>query len=372
MHPRAIWAIARKEALDLLTNKSTLGGLLFPILLSLVWLLISKAVGGTTTDILVYDPGGSNIVQVVMAAFPRLEVTQANSAGEVTAAFGPDGTRKTTPYAVGLIVPADFEKNLRSGTRLQLQLYLNGSTVNAQMEALIQAAINNYSRAVANPQPPVDLATAVINPPSSTNAVVEMKAFYAPLALLLSLIVGTVLVPQLLIEEKEKKTLRMLMVTPASFEDVLMGKLVVGLLYQFLLSGVVLAILGAFTGQIALVVLYALLGGCFSLALGLLLGAVFNTVTAANAIAGIVVTIYIVAGVFVGPLAPVLNNRPPLLVFKLFPTYYIAQGVYNASGKLGSLASNVLDIGVVLGSTVALLLASAWVLRRQAAVAATI
>jgi hypothetical protein len=36
MHPRAIWAIARKDALDLILNKSALGGLLFPILLLLV------------------------------------------------------------------------------------------------------------------------------------------------------------------------------------------------------------------------------------------------------------------------------------------------------------------------------------------------
>jgi ABC-type Na+ efflux pump permease subunit len=74
MHPRAIWAIARKDALDLIRNRSTLGGLLFPLILSFVWLIISRAVGRSTTDILVYNPGDSNVVQVV-----------------VTAAFGPAG-----------------------------------------------------------------------------------------------------------------------------------------------------------------------------------------------------------------------------------------------------------------------------------------
>jgi uncharacterized membrane protein required for colicin V production len=80
----------------------------------------------------------------------------------------------------------------------------------------------------------------------------------------------------------------MLMVTPASFEDILAGKLLVVLVYQLVLTGVVLVILGAFTGQIALVLLYALLGSCFSLALGLLLGAVFNTVSAATAVAAMI------------------------------------------------------------------------------------
>jgi ABC-2 type transport system permease protein len=340
--------------------------------MSLVWLLIGKAIGSRTTDILVYNPGRSNVVQVVMAAFPSPGVTQAGSAGEVTAAFGPNGTHKTTQYAVGLIVPADFDDSLRSSTHPQLQLYLNGSTVNAQTEALIQAAITNYGRALANVQPPVDLTTTVINPPSKTNAGAEMRGVYVPLALLVSLIVGTTFVPQLLIEEKEKKTLRMLMVTPVSFGDVLLGKLLVVLVYQLLLTGVVLAILGAFTGQIALVLLYALLGGCFSLALGLLFGAVFNTVSAAAAAAGPVIFIYIIAGIFVGPLGQLLSNSPALWVAKALPTYYIAQGVYNASVRLGTLGSNALDTGVILGSTIVLLVISAWMLRRQSAVTAAI
>jgi ABC-2 type transport system permease protein len=211
----------------------------------------------------------------------------------------------------------------------------------------------------------------VINPSSNTSAAVELQGLYVPLALLLSLVVGTAFVPQLLIEEKEKKTLRMLMVTLASFEDVLLGKLLVVLVYQLVLTGIVLAILGAFTGQIALVLLYALLGGCFSLALGLLFGTVFNTVSAATAVEAPVMIIYILAGIFVGPLGQLLSSSPASSIAKVLPTYY-AEGVYNASQKLGSFGSNLLDIGVVLGSTIVLLVVSAWVLRRQAAVAAII
>jgi ABC-2 type transport system permease protein len=372
MHPRAIWAIARKDALDTVLNKSTLGGLLFPIILSLVWLLISRVIGSSTTDILAYNPGNSNVVQVVVASFPSHKVTEAGSAAEVTSAFGPSGTRQATQYALGLIVPAGFDDSLRSGAHPQLQLYLDGSKVNAQTEALLQAAIANYGRSIASPQPPIDLSTTVVNPPRITNAGVELRMVYSSLALLLSLIVGTTFVPQLLIEEKEKKTLRMLMVSPASFEDVLVGKLLVVLVYQLLLTGVVLAILSGFTGQIALVVLYAVLGGCFSLALGLLFGAVFDTVSAVTAAEGPVIIIYVIAGIFVGPLGQLLGNNPAAKIAKLLPTYYIADGVYNAAQRLGSLGSNLLDIGVILGSTIVLLAVSAWVLRRQSAVAAMI
>jgi ABC-2 type transport system permease protein len=150
------------------------------------------------------------------------------------------------------------------------------------------------------------------------------------------------------------------------------GKLLVVLVYQLVLTGVVLAILGAFTGQVALVVLYALLGDWFSLALGLLLGAALNTVSAATAAAGPIMIIYILAGLFVGPLGQLLGNTPASWVAKALPTYYVAEGVYNASQELGSFGSNMLDVAVILGSTVVLLAISAWILRRQSAIAAAI
>lgn len=59
-------------------------------------------------------------------------------------------------------------------------------------------------------------------------------------------------------------------------------------------------------------------------------------------------------------------------IFRVFPTHYLADGASNALQRQGSLATNLLDVGVVLGSTVFFLLLSAWFLRRQAAVVATI
>jgi ABC-2 type transport system permease protein len=82
--------------------------------------------------------------------------------------------------------------------------------------------------------------------------------------------------------------------------------------------------------------------------------------------------IYILAGLFVGPLGQLLGNNPAAWVAKALPTYYIVEGAYNASQELGSFGSNLLDVGVTLGNTIILLVVSAWVLRRQAAVAAVI
>jgi ABC-2 type transport system permease protein len=134
----------------------------------------------------------------------------------------------------------------------------------------------------------------------------------------------------------------------------------------------VLAVLGAFSGHVGLVVLYALLGSCFSLALGLLFGSVFNTMSSVSAAQGLVIFVFVLAGLFVGPLGALIGGNLIAKITRVLPTYYVAEGVYNASQGLGSTASNTLDICVILGSTVVLLLVSVWLLRHQSAVLTTI
>jgi ABC-2 type transport system permease protein len=370
VNPRIIWAIVRKDFLDIWLNKATLGGLIFPILLSLLWLLISHLVGGKTTNLMIYNPGNSSLAQVVEQAFPNASIVRASSANEVQSAFGANGANVKSSYTVGLVLPENFDASLRAGTTPSLSLYLNGSTVTQQTKALLKTAIINYARAIASPKPPVTIDTTMINPPSNENAGVILEQVYTPLALLLSLIVGTTFTPLLLLEEKEKKTLRMLLVTPASFNDILVGKLLVVLVFQLAITCVVVAILGGFTGEIPLVLLYILLGAFFSLSLGLLFGSLFNSVQTSGTVAGFISLIYILGGIFVGPLGQLLGNGPILKIVRLIPTYYLADGMVNASQNLGSVGSNLLDLGVLVGSSILLLAISAWELRRQSAVLA--
>jgi ABC-2 type transport system permease protein len=168
----------------------------------------------------------------------------------------------------------------------------------------------------------------------------------------------------MLLEEKERKTLYMLLVTPASFVDILVGKLLVVLVFQLTMTSVVLAILGGFSGAVPLVVLYVLLGACLSLSLGLLFGSLFNSIQSAGTVAGLVSIVYIMSGIFVGPLGDLLGNNPVQRIVRFIPTHYLAEGILNASQNLGSLGSNLLDIGVIPVSAAAFLAISVWALRR--------
>jgi len=59
-------------------------------------------------------------------------------------------------------------------------------------------------------------------------------------------------------------------------------------------------------------------------------------------------------------------------LMKIFPTYYIADGVYKAMQNRGTLNDQLLDLGVLLGSILILLALTTWILRRQSSVVASI
>ncbi|HEY0755575.1 MAG TPA: ABC transporter permease [Ktedonobacteraceae bacterium] len=372
MHPRTILAIARKDAIDILLNKSMLAVLILPIVFALLFLFMGRLISGHTYNMLVYNPGHSALAQVVSQEFDHTQIIEASTPGDVTAAFGPNGSNKDAAYDVGLIVPADFEAALRTGSHPQVSLYINGSNLNALNNLSIQTAIVNYARQTANPQPPVALSTALINPPSTTNIGELLSTFYGAVTLLCSFIVGSSLMPGLLIEEKEKKTLRMLMVTPASFTDVILGKLLVVLIYQLILSLISVAIVGGFTGQVPLILLYLLIGSCLSLAIGLLLGGAFQSASTAGAIGGMLSFIYVIPAIFSGPIGASFGSNPIIQLIKIFPTYYIADGAYNAMQGQGTLNGQFIDLGVPLAVTLVLLALTTWILRRQSSVAAAI
>src|SRR5579859_3522958 len=151
MHTRSIFAIARKDALDAISNKATLVMLLSPFLLALLFLLIDVLLTNHTTGVLVYNPGKSGIEQIVDHESSGIKVTYVNSPDQVTAAFGPNGSKKDSSYESGLIVPATFDTSLQAGQHPRLTIYINGSDMSNEQSQLLINALNNYTRGAVNP-----------------------------------------------------------------------------------------------------------------------------------------------------------------------------------------------------------------------------
>lgn len=369
MRSRPMLAVARKDALDLILNPGTLGLLFIPLLVGLVFALLGGTLGSRTTRLLVYNPGGSAVERVLSAAFAQAQITRATFAAQVEDAFAASAPGE---YSAGLVVPADFEATARAGGQARLALYLNGAEVDAQQQSLLQRALSDYARGLAQPVSPVALQTTILPAPDPAGGGLLFGSVYALLAVTTSFVVGVSLMPNLLVEEKEHKTLWMLLVSPASLADVVAGKLLVGFSYQLGLSLVTLAVQQAYVGQVGVVVLFVVLGACFGVALGLLVGSLFRTSASTGLFTGLIAMVYLFPAFLAGPFGRYFIGSPLLWVVRLVPTYYLADGLLAGLQQQATAGRLVLDSSVVLGTTLALFALAVWTLRRQARVIASI
>jgi ABC-2 type transport system permease protein len=200
----------------------------------------------------------------------------------------------------------------------------------------------------------------------------QFGPFYTLLSLTTCLVVGTSVMPNLLVEEKETKTLRMLLVSPASLADVVAGKLLVGLVYQVLLGMVVLVVQRAFVGKVSLVLLFLLLGSCLGIAVGLLIGSIFKSVTSGGAFTGVIALLYIFPALFVGPFSQFFQSATLARLMPALPTYYLADGLLVALQDRATPAATLVDASIVLLTALIFSLAAVWILWRQARVAGSL
>lgn len=368
IHLRSMFAIMRKDILDIVFSIPTVSMLLTPVVLSVLFAVLSGLLWNPPAKLLIYNPEHSRIVEVVAQAVSASQSTMAEYPDEVSTAFAPG---KSPAYTLGMVVPPDFEARLQRGEHPQLALYFNERQLNALQRQRIVGVITGY----ANDLSPV-LPSVIITPATSDPGLLlvnlDMSTFYVALALLTSISVGISLVSTLLVEEKQRHTLHLLLISPATLTDVVLSKLLVGVAYQLILSVVVMALLHGFVGNLPLVLLFVLLITGFGHALSLLAGSIFHTTSGLGGFLGIVSLLFVLPAVFASALGTFFGTSLIQGALHLLPTYYMADGLLNALQSRGTIASVVLDLSVTIVGMLVCLIAAVWILHRQTAITATI
>ncbi len=372
MNGRSILAIARKDALDIFLNKSTLFALIMPILMALLFTVLGKVMGSSTTELLVYNPSHTQVERVFVDPFLNPHITYARGMEEVENAFGPDGARKQTQYSAGLVVPIDYEQGVRSGQKPEIRLYFNGDKSNEEVHLLIAKSIIGYSRNLLRPASLASVSLAVLNPATAQSNNDDIQKYYLASALLISFLFSMSIVPTLIIEEKEKKTLRMLLVGPVSWGDIIMSKMLVGGVYHLMLCLVIYLLMGGGAVQLPELIFFIGLSIVFTMALGVLIGVIARNSSVAGTIGGIISFTFILPVFSTGVYAQIVSGNVFITFMKILPTYYIADA-FNKSMQ-GQLSGGdiVLDVAILSFAAVACFVIAIWQLRQQAVVAGSI
>ena len=257
-----IWTIALKDIVDVIRSRIVLSLILLSSLILLLPKMLPLFFEQPVTMLPVYDPGESTLI-ATLGSDPGLSIKKVSSFAELSN----DLCNAVFPE-LGLVVP---EEVVLSGGQLELEGYLcwgkrrAGPGLETRIQAQLSALLGQ----------PVKLHTAgnYVYPPSDTSLYLGLNTINIVLTLFM---MGIFLVPHVIFEEKQTKTLDALLVSPASISQVVVGKALTGFFYILVTAGVVFTINWAEVVHWGVAFLFVLAGGLFSVAVGLVLGTFFK------------------------------------------------------------------------------------------------
>jgi ABC-2 type transport system permease protein len=260
---RIILAITSKDILDSVKNKTTISVLVSTLFVFVFYMYLP--ILEQEEVIHLYDAGGSSWLPVLEDSQP-IQVSVYNTLVEMQSRI----LRSGEP-SLGLVLPVGFDQEVASGNPPELQGYMLNWVSEKQASQIVAMAQAQISGVIGIP---VNISVErVFLLPSSTGTGLSRAVG----SLLLVMMIGLVLVPNLMLEEKRSRTLDALLVSPASPGQIATGKALSGLFFCFLGFGLICLFNFSLVMQWGLVFLAGLCAALFTVSLGLLLGIVMES-----------------------------------------------------------------------------------------------
>ena len=354
MNTGIVSAITRKDVVDAIRHRYLLTALVTPLFVALLFrVLLPGGTGDKILTIVVHDAGDSGLVTELRNT-PQISVVLADSA-DATA-----GEVERIKATGGLAVPAGFDADMAANKQPQLTVYVNNQKTIFE-QAAFRRLLDQLVRSFAKQPEPARLVWVDVD--KSTNAQAlsgRLDQMLLPLLLILTFgMTGAFVVPLLIVEEKEKRTLDFLLSSPASLNEIIVGKALTGVVYTLLIAGLLLGINRQSIQSWPLTMLTIVVGLLFVVGVGLVIGSVLKNTMQVNTWASIVLI------VLMAPSFPSLGITGWFdKVMRVIPTYYLSEAL--KLSMAGTVSSQLwMYLAVLAGCTVIVFFAATWALHRR-------
>jgi ABC-2 type transport system permease protein len=355
MNLTAVAAITRKDVVDAIRNRYLLTALATPLFVALLFhFLMPGGSGRNLLTVVVHDSGNSSLVSELRKA-PQITVADAGSADTTQSEV------EKRQAVGGLVVPVNFDADVQAGKQPELTIYINNKKSVFEQAAFRQVLDQQVKSLVKYPEPArlvwIDVDK---DPDEKARGGAGLNQMLLPLLLIMTLgMIGALVVPLLLVEEKEKRTLDFLLASPAKLNEIVAGKALTGVTYSLVIAGLLLVTNRHLVGNWMLTSLTILLGLVFVVAIGLLMGSLLNNTMQVNTWAGSVLF------VLLAPSFPSLGLPAAVdTAMRFIPTYYLTEAL--KLSLAGSVSSRIWGhLAVVLVCTGTAFFAAAWALYRR-------
>jgi len=189
-------------------------------------------------------------------------------------------------------------------------------------------------------------------------------AMVAMTFMMILLAIGAALVPFLFIEEREGKTLDMLLISPATISDLVVAKALAGAVYVFTAAAVILILYNYLIVQWPVALATILVGGLMAVMIGLLFGVFIENQGTTNLFSGLILIILLAL-----PLVEqfAVDRTPSILmnIIHWLPSTAIGRLLRLSMTTETSMSSVAPDLLVIAGFTLILFFLVVWRLRRS-------
>ncbi len=311
-----------------------LWAIVFPVVGTLLVQLVFGSLFAPKPRLGIVDQGDSAIT-AGMRELEGIQLTLVASPDELTELV------RDHNLDAGLILPAGFDEQVRSGAQPLLEFYVSGESL-ASDRLILAVTTLDLVRAVEGSPAPVQVDVVAMGAP-----LLPMAARLTPLLVLFALLIAGVFVPAFsLVQEREAGTLTAMLVTPVRATDVLAAKAVLGFALALLMALVTLWLNDALGNQPVALLLAVGVGAIMLAEIGLVYGSaspdaktLFTLMKSLNIILFAPVIFYIFPDW-------------PQWIAQVFPTYWVINPIFEVAirdASLGDVAGQLI-IALILSA----------------------
>ena len=178
------------------------------------------------------------------------------------------------------------------------------------------------------------------------------------------LTIGMSLVPLLMIEEKERHTIDALLVSPASYGQIVLGKALAGIFYCTVAALVVYVLNISLLATVWVALIAVLAGALFTVSVGLLLGVLFEQQANMNMVMGLLLMVLMVPMLLsIVPAANIPTSLEAALPY--LPSVAMGRLFSMSFSNVINIAALLLNLSVLFGFAIVLLLVVTWRVKRM-------
>lgn len=327
-----MFPMAKKDVVTITRESFFLFMVAMPIIASLVLTAVLGSVGTARPTLAVYGEG--ELISILEEE-PSLNVTVFSSEESLKEAV------LRGEYDGGLLV-SPTPKLLISGKSLLNERVTIGAT------------LENAFREVSG-----EKETILFETKETGADVYPWKVRFVPFFVIIAVTVAGMIISASLIEEREKKTLNAVLVTPITPLEVITAKALFGLFLGLILGTIILVLNGALTGGFLLIMLFLVLGTTFTVAIGLMAGVMMDNIT------DLITRVKTFGVILYFPAVVIMFPQIPQWIGKFFPTYYFIDPIFSITQKGAGWSDVWWKAVILLACDVVVLVLAAKVLRER-------